>query len=64
MDRKTRTRRYLGLDPARDAEWLWIAAEALAAPLPAGWAEHRTAAGDVYYFDATTKAAVLLLIII
>jgi hypothetical protein len=56
--------RYLGLDGAADAEWLWIAAEALTAALPAGWEEHRTPEGDVYYFDATTKATILSLILI
>jgi hypothetical protein len=47
--------RYLGMDPMADVDVLWIAAEALAAPLPAGWEEHRTEEGDVYYFDTTTK---------
>jgi hypothetical protein len=31
----------LGIDPVWDAELLWIAAEGLRAPLPAGWAEVR-----------------------
>jgi hypothetical protein len=31
---------FLGLDPAKDAEFMWIAEEALCAPLPAGWTEH------------------------
>jgi hypothetical protein len=47
--------RYLGIDAEAEAEWLWIAEEALGAPLPAGWEEHRTAEGDVYYFDTTAK---------
>ena len=31
---------YLGLNPDVDEEFLWIAEEALCAPLPAGWSEH------------------------
>ena len=31
---------FLGLNPATDEEFLWIAEEALCAPLPAGWSEH------------------------
>ena len=30
---------HLNLDPVKDAELLWIAEEALNAPLPEGWTE-------------------------
>lgn len=31
---------FLGLNPDVDEEFLWIAEEALCAPLPGGWSEH------------------------
>jgi len=31
---------FLGLNPETEEEFLWIAEEALCAPLPAGWSEH------------------------
>ena len=32
--------KYLGMDPAADRDLLWIAQEALNAPLPSEWTEH------------------------
>jgi len=32
--------RYLGIDPVADHDLLWIAVEALEAPLPSDWTEH------------------------
>ena len=47
---------FLGLNPDLDEEFLWIAEEALCAPLPGGWSEHfREEYGAVYYFNAHTK---------
>ena len=47
---------FLGLNPDEDEEFLWIAEEALCAPLPAGWTEHmRQEYGAVYYFNAHTQ---------
>lgn len=47
---------FLGLNPDVDEEFLWIAEEALCAPLPGGWSEHfREEYGAVYYFNAHTK---------
>jgi predicted nucleic acid-binding Zn-ribbon protein len=44
--------RRLGVDPAVDAEFLWIARESLVAPLPDGW-YHVTATetGQPYYYN-------------
>ncbi|KAG8469146.1 hypothetical protein KFE25_007664 [Diacronema lutheri] len=42
--------RYLGFADD-EAELLWIAREALEAPLPAGWAVASDAQGNTYYFD-------------
>jgi hypothetical protein len=41
---------YLGMDPERDREWLWLAEECLYAPLPAGWSEARAPNGDTYFW--------------
>ena len=36
--------RFLGISPVKDAKYLWIAEEALVAPLPAVWSERVGAA--------------------
>jgi hypothetical protein len=41
---------YLGMDPERDREWLWLAEECLYAPLPSGWSEARAPNGDTYFW--------------
>jgi hypothetical protein len=47
---------HLGLNPAVDEEFMWIAEEALCAPLPAGWSEHfRPEHNAVYYFNTHTQ---------
>eukprot|EP00741_Cyanophora_paradoxa_P000330 tig00000403_g321.t1 len=46
--------RYLGMDPVLDAELLWIAEEALVAPLPDGWGEYYDPDGFPYYWNAET----------
>jgi hypothetical protein len=40
---------YLGIDPAADADLLWIAFDAAAAPLPRYWSELRAPDGAPYY---------------
>lgn len=40
--------RYLGIDPT-STHLVWIAEEALHAPLPPHWSSHRDDAGDVYF---------------
>lgn len=47
---------YLGLDPAKDVEFFWIADEALDAPLPDGWAEHEDAHGPFFYHVTSKRA--------
>ena len=45
---------YLGIDPREDADLLWIAEECLAAELPAGWSEHTSSRGDIYFYNSET----------
>jgi hypothetical protein len=45
---------YLGMDPVVDVEHLWIAEEALSAPLPPEWQQDETDEGEVYYFREET----------
>eukprot|EP00736_Rhodelphis_marinus_P004747 Rmarinus@m.22937 len=43
--------RYLGMDPLKEPEYLWLAKEALCAALPFGWSEHVDPSdGTVYYY--------------
>ena len=51
--------RYLGIDPALDHDLLWIAEEALEAPLPSEWTEHFDSSDRVYYYNETTKGTSL-----
>ncbi len=46
--------RYLGMDPIEDCAFLWIAEQALVAPLPDDWSEHMDAEGNVYYYNVVT----------
>ena len=41
---------HLGMDPVADEEFLWIAEEALSAPLPSEWQQGESEEGEVYYF--------------
>ena len=51
----TFARDILGMDPAADADLLWVAEQALAAPVPANWEEHvDEASGAPYYANALT----------
>ena len=49
--------RYLGMDPIEDCAFLWIAEQALVAPLPDDWSEHMDAEGNVYYYNVVTDAS-------
>eukprot|EP00930_Biecheleria_cincta_P076675 TRINITY_DN63886_c0_g1_i1.p1 TRINITY_DN63886_c0_g1~~TRINITY_DN63886_c0_g1_i1.p1 ORF type:complete len:641 (-),score=91.25 TRINITY_DN63886_c0_g1_i1:288-2210(-) len=49
--------RYLGIDPAKDRDLMWIAVEALSAPLPAEWTEHYDTKGNLFYYDQEHKAS-------
>ena len=45
----------LGMDPQEDADLLWVAEQALAAPVPANWEEHLDeASGELYYANLVT----------
>jgi len=46
--------KYLGMDPNRDAEFLWIARESLVAPVPEGWYQVMTKEGAPYYYNEQT----------
>lgn len=49
--------RYLGIDPINDGDLMWIADEALSAPLPAEWTEHHDSAERVFYYNVQTAAS-------
>jgi len=48
---------YLGLDPDRDTEHMWIAEAAATEPLPDGWSESRDPEGRPYYHNSVTGEA-------
>jgi len=49
--------RYLGIDPVADHDLLWIAVEALEAPLPSDWTEHFDGSDRVFYYNATMRVS-------
>jgi hypothetical protein len=49
--------RYLGIDPIADGDLMWIADEALNAPLPSEWTEHHDSADRVFYYNVQTHAS-------
>merc|ERR1719291_1637096 len=49
--------RYLGIDPVADHDLLWIATEALEAPLPSEWTEHFDSNDRVFYYNATMRVS-------
>merc|ERR1719162_2312350 len=48
---------YLGIDPVADHDLLWIAVEALEAPLPSTWSEHFDSNDRVFYYNASTRVS-------
>ncbi|ETW06559.1 hypothetical protein, variant 7 [Aphanomyces invadans] len=46
--------KYLGMDPQRDNDMLWIARESLVAPMPTGWHQIMTKEGVPYYYNDHT----------
>lgn len=42
---------YIGIDPAKEPELMWIAKEGLRAPLPEGWRACLTNDNEIYYFN-------------
>merc|ERR1712194_321575 len=46
-----------GIDPVADHDLLWIAVEALEAPLPSDWTEHFDSNDRVFYYNATTRVS-------
>mmetsp|Transcript_44406 Transcript_44406/g.78082 ORF Transcript_44406/g.78082 Transcript_44406/m.78082 type:complete len:606 (-) Transcript_44406:51-1868(-) len=49
--------RYLGIDPVADHDLLWIAVEALEAPLPSAWTEHFDSNDRVFYYNASSRVS-------
>jgi len=45
----------LGIDPVEDEAILWIAEDALHAPLPPSWSEHMDTDGRVYYHNSAAE---------
>lgn len=48
---------YLGFNLGSNPELLWLAEEACDAPLPAGWASHTDAEGELFYYSTTDNSA-------
>ena len=46
--------KYLGMDVEADRDLLWVAVEAMTAPLPPNWSEHNTRNGQPYYYNERT----------
>ena len=47
--------RHLGMDPAEDCDLLWIAQEALHAPLPSEWTQHSDGDDNQYFVNSRTN---------
>ena len=45
---------FLGMDPDVDQDYMWIAEEALTAPLPEGWQQGQAEDGTPYHFNPDT----------
>jgi len=45
------------MDPVVDGDLLWIAEQALEAPLPSEWTEHHDSADRVFYYNVQTHAS-------
>ncbi|CAN0542024.1 unnamed protein product, partial [Ectocarpus sp. 8 AP-2014] len=46
--------RYIGIRVSSDSSLLWIASDALAAPLPNGWVMHKSKEGRWFYHNDLT----------
>ena len=46
--------KVLGMDPVQDAQFLWLAEEALLAELPAEWQVYESDEGVPYYYNTVT----------
>ena len=42
---------FLGINPATESKYLYIAIEGLKAPLPKNWKPCKTKEGELYYFN-------------
>ena len=49
---------FLGIDPIKDKNYLYIAIEGLKAPLPENWKPCKTKEGELYYFNFATGESI------
>ena len=49
---------YLGLDPTKDADLMWIAREGFSAPVPEPWEQRTNKEGETCYYNKATKELV------
>ncbi|KAF4701240.1 hypothetical protein FOZ62_007763 [Perkinsus olseni] len=49
--------KYLGVDPMADGDLLWIAEEAILAPLPGEWTEHFDSNDRIFYYNSETRSS-------
>merc|ERR1719499_961259 len=49
---------WLGMDPDKDADLLWIARDGLKVPLPHPWKPCQTGDGELFYFNFETGESV------
>jgi centrosomal protein CEP164 len=49
---------WLGIDPVRERELMFLAREGLKAPLPEDWKPCKTDTGDVYYFNFSSGESI------
>uniref|UniRef100_A0A7S3DK31 WW domain-containing protein n=1 Tax=Palpitomonas bilix TaxID=652834 RepID=A0A7S3DK31_9EUKA len=48
--------RDIGLEPAEDVEYFWIAEECLEAPLPENWFQYETSDGEKFYYNGDDES--------
>ena len=49
---------YLGIDPIKEKDFLWIARDGLKTPLPPAWKPCKSSNGKVYYFNFETGESI------
>ncbi|KAJ3091294.1 hypothetical protein HK102_001039 [Quaeritorhiza haematococci] len=50
--------KFLGIDPEKEKDLLWIARDSLKAPLPPNWKPCQTDDGNIYYFNFVTGESI------
>jgi len=49
--------KFLNIAPAAEPELLWIAKEAMSAPLPGGWTQHDDAQGWAFFYNGESQTS-------